>query len=265
MRIQSALVQHTSAYLRVIVLMARQAKEAAVRLEPLAEGFGQRVDVAARVVGTRAEAAAAMNLSDDQLNRIIREISVPSFAAVAGLALKSNCRFEWLAFSTGPQFGEVSTRKWFSGAEGTGAENFEEADTVMIRRYDIRIAAGHGVEVVEEQVATAMPFPRGYLERTLRARPEDVAIGEAIGDSNEPTISNGDLLLIHLRQRQIADGSMFVVRLGNELVVKRVQREIDGSLSLLSDNKAYQPRRLTQAEADQVDVIGKLIWSGGPV
>jgi len=243
--------------------MGRVPRPVAERLVPLAPGFGARVEVAARVIGEFVAAAAAIGLSYDQLRQIITEKSVPSFPAIAALARRSGCTFSWLAFGEPPQFraGREST----SAREDTRAVNYSDPETVLIRRYDVAFSAGPGAAVGEEVVTASIPFSRRYLEVALRAAPDDVAMGQADGDSMLPTIADKDLLMVHLGRRRIADGKIFVLRLGNELVVKRVQREIDGSLLLISDNKAYPERRLTQAEADQVDVIGRLIWSGGPI
>jgi phage repressor protein C with HTH and peptisase S24 domain len=48
-------------------------------------------------------------------------------------------------------------------------------------------------------------------------------------------------------------------------LVKRVQRKHDGSLVLISDNAAYQPDAVDKDAADDVKVVGRVVWSGGPV
>jgi len=250
--------------------MAPRPKDVDLRLAPLAEGFGNRVNVAALRIGTRPEAAAAMGLSDDQLGRIIKEKAVPTLPAIAGLAKASGCTLEWLAFDQGSQFAETSFAVPIVAkvaAKVMATTNYDSvlADTVLVPRYDVRFSAGPGASGGDDRIVATLPFSRRYLEGVLRCALDDVAIGEADGDSMEPTIGDGDLLMVHLKRKRISDGHIFVLRLADELVVKRVQRELDGSLILMSDNKAYADRRLTQAEADQVDVIGRLIWSGGPV
>jgi len=246
--------------------MPKVADPAARLYGPMARGFGHRIDAAARVIGTRSEAARAMAISKDALNNIINESQVPNAAAVAALAMKSGTSLHWLMFAQPPQFtaDASSTRKSFSGAAATDTSPFEDPDVVLVRRYDLRAAAGAGAEVTGEHIATAVPFSRRYIEGVLRSAPEDLAVLDNDGDSMTPTIDDRDLLLVDLKQRTIRNGQVFVLRLGNELVVKRVQRDVDGAVVLMSDNKAYPDRRLTQAEADQVDVIGRLVWSGGP-
>jgi transcriptional regulator with XRE-family HTH domain len=231
--------------------MAREAKEVPLRLAPLASGLGERVDRAARLVGTRPQAAAVMGISDDQLNRIIREKSVPTFPAIAGLANASGVTFEWLAFGAEPL--SKNPRAVLTDSDWNLSRDQLIA---MLPRYDVdRTGAA----------TPPVPFPRAYLERVLGYSADEVAIGEHDGDAMEPTISRKALLLVHRGHRKLTDGYIFVLHLGDELAVKRVQREFDGSLLLINDNKAYEDRRLTQDEADRINVIGRLIWSGDTI
>lgn len=247
--------------------MAKDKRPTADRLRLVAPGFGQRVRAAARLIGTYQEAAEAMDLVYDQLRKIMDEKAVPNFPSIVALSQRSGFSLTWLASGRGPQFANesLSTEKSLGGAVGTAAEQFENPDVVLVRRYDLRAAAGHGANVDAEHVAAAVPFSRRYLEVELRCSIEDVAMIENNGDSMLPTIRDRDLLMVHLRRREIASGHIYVFRIGNELLVKRAQREVDGSVSLISDNSVYRPYRLTQAEADQVAVIGRMIWKGGAV
>jgi phage repressor protein C with HTH and peptisase S24 domain len=131
------------------------------------------------------------------------------------------------------------------------------------RRFDLGAAVGAGENAASDAIANVLPFSRRYLEEVLRCSVDDVEIGEASGDAMEPTIGDRDLVMVNLRKKTISNGAIFVLRLANELVVKRVQRDADGSVLLVSDNKKYGERRLTQGEVDRVDVIGRMIWSGG--
>jgi phage repressor protein C with HTH and peptisase S24 domain len=247
------------------VAMPRASRPVTERLLPLSAGFGQRVRGAAQFAGTLDEAATAMGVVYDQLRRIMNEEAVPSFPSIAALSRHSGFALEWLAFGVGSQFKDegLSPRTSYSGAEGTAAQALENRDTILVRRFDLRAAVGAGEDVTGDAIATVLPFSRRYLEDVLRCSVEDVAMGEASGDAMEPTIGDRDLVMVNTRKKTISNGAIFVLRLANELVVKRVQRDPDGSVLLVSDNKNYGERRLTQDEVDQVDVIGRMIWSGG--
>jgi phage repressor protein C with HTH and peptisase S24 domain len=53
-----------------------------------------------------------------------------------------------------------------------------------------------------------------------------------------------------------------VVRLGDSLLVKRLDTGRSGMIVLLSDNPAYPPVERTVAE---VEVIGRVVWKGGRI
>ena len=87
---------------------------------------------------------------------------------------------------------------------------------------------------------------------------------EAYGDSMEPKIKSGDLLVIDTGIRRADVSGLYIIGRNNtpelELMVKRLQLAHDGGLIILSDNPAYQPERLTHEEAAQVSILGKVVW-----
>lgn len=80
------------------------------------------------------------------------------------------------------------------------------------------------------------------------------------GDSMEPRLYEGDLVLIR-RQTSIDNGSYGVVTIDDEEgVVKIVQYDKD-SITLISQNHNYPPRKFSGADVQRVRVIGKVIES----
>jgi phage repressor protein C with HTH and peptisase S24 domain len=57
----------------------------------------------------------------------------------------------------------------------------------------------------------------------------------------------------------LRDG-IHVVRVGEALMVKRIDAGRPGVLVLISDNPAYRPVELPVVE---VEVIGRVVWKGG--
>lgn len=59
------------------------------------------------------------------------------------------------------------------------------------------------------------------------------------------------------------DGSIFVLRLGDDLYAKRLQKSYDGSITIISDNKTdYQPLVVPADQLYNLAVIGKVVWVG---
>ncbi|HTW71412.1 MAG TPA: S24 family peptidase, partial [Acetobacteraceae bacterium] len=58
---------------------------------------------------------------------------------------------------------------------------------------------------------------------------------------------------------------VYVLEIGGERLVKRVQRKLDGSLVLISDNEAYHPDQVSGDMLRDVTVIGRVVWGGGQI
>ncbi|WP_162917654.1 helix-turn-helix domain-containing protein [Dongia deserti] len=77
--------------------------------------LGLRIKAASERIGTRVDAARAGGISDDQLARIIKGQSQPSFATAAGIAEAAGISLRWLATGHGemetPDRGEIELAK----------------------------------------------------------------------------------------------------------------------------------------------------------
>jgi hypothetical protein len=74
------------------------------------------------------------------------------------------------------------------------------------------------------------------------------------GNCMSPTIADGEVVLVDRRPRDI-DG-VFVLRVGESLRLRRVQRMHGGALHLLCDNPLYATEAIGADQADAVDFIG---------
>lgn len=87
---------------------------------------------------------------------------------------------------------------------------------------------------------------------------------EVRGDSMEPKLAAGDLILIDRAQTEPTDGNTYVVRLGEELVVKNMQRIDRETISLISNNTIYPPRQVRAVDigpTEEVDIVGRVVAS----
>lgn len=89
------------------------------------------------------------------------------------------------------------------------------------------------------------------------ARAEGLICIRATGDSMEPAIHDGDLVVLDRTSAEPTDGQTFVLRTGDGLIVKRLRRR--GAVwEITSDNPRYRPRGVAAEER----VIGRVAWSG---
>ncbi|UHD16861.1 S24 family peptidase [Thiocapsa bogorovii] len=96
---------------------------------------------------------------------------------------------------------------------------------------------------------------------------ENLALLEAHGDTMAPLIRDGDLLVVDLNDREIAEGAVFVVRYGGALRSRRIDLRYDGSLILRCEDQARYPDELVpRADRDRhVQVIGRVLWRAGAI
>ena len=60
---------------------------------------------------------------------------------------------------------------------------------------------------------------------------------------------------------KITSDAIYALNIGGELFVKRIQRNIDGGLIVISDNKDYEKMYIPKDELDTVRVIGKIVFA----
>ncbi len=134
-------------------------------------------------------------------------------------------------------------------------------DFVPITRFSVEASAGPGALVDEETQTGFYAFNRRWLDRR-QLDPGSLAVIAVHGDSMEPKLSDGDLILVDRAQRQIADGIAYVLRIDTDLLVKNVQRVRPGVIALLSANALYPPREIDAEGLDgEVEIIGRVVAS----
>ena len=198
---------------------------------------------------SNAEFARKLGISPSTLQRY-SEGSVPRIDAAAAIADACAVSLDWLT--------------------GKGADKLPgsaEASFVHLPRYDIQASAGHGALVGQQETASYLTVSREWLNRYVSSAAHVVVI-EARGDSMEPTVRHGDLLMVEMNVDgdHVAAGGVFVIAVAGMIMVKRLQTMLDGALKISSDNRAYDPETVPAAERDdKVIVHGRVFWSGGPL
>ena len=135
-----------------------------------------------------------------------------------------------------------------------GADADRAPPAIRVPRLDVAASAGPGALVDAEPRLGTLGLDPGLLAR-LSARPRDLSLIRAAGDSMTPTIFDGDELLVDRGDRRVRTaGAVFVVRHDDVLLVKRVARR-DGRFHVAGDNPAY-PEWTTES----LDVIGRVVW-----
>lgn len=131
-------------------------------------------------------------------------------------------------------------------------------DWVDVPRLPLGASAGPGATPAEERPVGAFRFS----SRWLRGQGFDPAMLSAIlvtGDSMEPTLRDGDEILVDRSPGPLRDG-IHVVRVDDALLVKRIDTGRPGVIALISDNPSYRSLELPPKD---VQVIGRVVWKSG--
>lgn len=104
-------------------------------------------------------------------------------------------------------------------------------------------------------------IPRALIEDELRAKPSDLLLIEARGQSMEPDFLHGDQILIDRRDCNPIQPGAFALWDGDGYVVKLVERvpREPGKLRIFSANNRYSAY---DVDADQVRIMGRPVWFG---
>ena len=78
-----------------------------------------------------------------------------------------------------------------------------------------------------------------------------------------PTIRDGNMLLIDSDDQTFRSFGIVVLELNGQRFVKLVQHKHDGTLVLISDNRADRPDTVDKQAAGEVAVVGRVVRVGG--
>ena len=139
------------------------------------------------------------------------------------------------------------------------------AGYVAIPLYNgVRAAAGGGAIVEHETPDDALVFKEEWVRIELGARPQDLYLIRVAGDSMEPTLRSGDVILVDRRATRPDREGVYILRMNEMLLVKRLQALPGGVVRVISDNAAFAPFDIKAAEfgGDELAIIGRVVWTG---
>ena len=136
---------------------------------------------------------------------------------------------------------------------------------IEIPVLNVDASAGFGAIAESETAHTRFGFDERWLARLTRAKSASLSIIHVLGDSMEPTLSDGDEVLVDASDQgsRLRDG-IYVLRADDALVVKRVTLKPGGrKITISSDNSAYPS--WDDVDRSEIQVVGRVIWFGRAV
>jgi len=131
-------------------------------------------------------------------------------------------------------------------------------DFVFVPHVSGRIGAGGGL-VADNTIEMRIAFRREWIQQ--KGSPQNMSLIRVAGDSMEPTLRSGDIVLIdHDRNYVDPHGGIYAIVMDDEIVLKRLQVLYPAKkIKVISDNPRYEP---SEIEVEQIKINGKVIWFG---
>ncbi|GAL97882.1 transcriptional regulator [Acetobacter tropicalis NRIC 0312] len=131
---------------------------------------------------------------------------------------------------------------------------------VAVPFISLRAGMGGGGYVEDQLLGRPKFFEEEFVRGTLRAHPADLRVIEVEGQSMEPMLKNGDMVLVDTRKVSIIEPGIFVLFDGDGVVCKWVERAHEASepmIRIKSENPRFSPY---EVPADLVQIIGRVVW-----
>lgn len=182
------------------------------------------------------------NADDRRLVHVNEEIEKIDFS-LALLSPSSNTKSPSLNGQSGPLLISLS----------------DHPDLVSVPRVKFKLSAGVSGYAVEAEEGNGKPvfFRQDWFESN-NYRPEKLFAVRVAGASMEPSLWDGDLVVINTADADPHDGEAFAINYEGEMVIKRMRRDA-GEWWVTSDNadqRRFAPKRCTEG----VVVIGRVIY-----
>ncbi|MFT4015299.1 MAG: helix-turn-helix transcriptional regulator [Paracoccus sp. (in: a-proteobacteria)] len=217
--------------------------------------FGENISAFRASMGmSRAAFAEALGVKPDKVKHIETGFQRADHEFVAVLRKKFGVDLNTM-FDDAPSREGQQTTEDRSAIFASPGQQF-----VQIPRYSVAASAGHGALVHEEEGSGQYAFSRKFLERR-DLKPDRLAVISVKGDSMEPELYDGDLILLNMAETVPRDSRIYAVRYNADLFVKRVMELPGGRIQLLSSNPHYPPITVDAADLDGIQIIGRVVNS----
>ncbi|WBS00243.1 helix-turn-helix transcriptional regulator [Pseudoduganella sp. SL102] len=196
-------------------------------------------------------------ISDLEVGKSQGSTSLATLAAILGVNAL------WLETGKGPMLLTEAP----PGLAGLPPGSFMRVEAVddddprltLIPKVKLRLSAGiSGFEVEPERFdGSTVTVPTDWLVRKGYVRDNLIGI-HVSGESMEPTLYDGDLVVVNIADKHGVDGGIYAFNYEGEAVVKRLTRDA-GRWWLTSDNPDQRKYHRKVCEGDACIIVGRVV------
>lgn len=137
----------------------------------------------------------------------------------------------------------------------------DDNDFVKVNRYDVALSAGDGRAGDNAAPLAPIAFRANWM-RDHGLVASNCCVVSVSGDSMEPALRDGDLVLVDQTDRPIRNMGIYAFsEPSGDVKVKRLEKDND-HLIIKSDNPIFTTTVLPKNETEGLKIIGKVIWAG---
>ena len=209
----------------------------------------------------QAKIAADIGMTIAGFSRIWNEEGLPKAETLKKIKQLKGCSIDWLLTGEGEPFPAAMASAAATVCDTLGNPvNIDEF--VFIPHYGVQAAVGQGYLVEEETPRFSVAFRRYWIENYITRDIQKLSVISVRGDSMAGVLNDGDTILINHSHTVPRDG-LYVLRINNNLLVKRLQLMPAGMINVISANEAYPTFEINLNNmTDDVAIIGRVEWFG---
>lgn len=130
----------------------------------------------------------------------------------------------------------------------------------LVPQLDLGASAGAGALADHEFPMAHIAFDENWL-KSMGVAGQAVNMICVEGDLMSPILSDGDDILVAISENagRVRDG-IYVLRMNDVLMVKRVSYQPNGLITVTSDNPLYP--NYPDIKAEDVHIVGRVVWAG---
>lgn len=221
-------------------------KDASGSEHPIPSGvigcFRERLKEVMGKTGARAFAREC-GLSEGAIRSYLSGETYPTLDRLEMIAKAAGASALWLAFGHTDKADEVGSDEY-----------------AYIPLYDACCSAGHGAWNDGCRVLAHLAFTR-YSLRKKGLEPAQLSAIRVDGDSMEGLLKDGDTVLLDHRRNALEGEAVYVIRLDDHLYAKRLQRQFDGAVHIISQNREYQTMVVPKERLGELVIVGRVVWA----
>lgn len=212
---------------------------------------------------SQVEVAGRIGRSQGFIGDIERGRQAPSSELLTRLAQEFDFNPYWIVMGKNPPSdgGEPSANMQGQGRVVRHAKKKKSVE--LIKRYTLNFSAGQGAFADDEATDGEIAFSTNWLrQRNINA---DLAgLVPVRGNSMEPTIPDGALVLVHAAEFLPKREGIYAIRFDGEAYVKRVvpsdfdEMNNPRSIAIISDNHSYPTKVFSGDWQKEVRILGRV-------